>query len=214
VFATTGNISTDYFDTEYTKAPHGLMGIVDPDNTYTTVLNIAESGNPRWEPFREASSTFDHLEVTEHWRKLGQKGHSPVTAQSHVSIAHPVQVSELARTLAAFQQQQQLGRTFEGGYQAVRIAGRDIVEDGYTLHDVLMTVCVEDIFRANLGGEADVAMPDGKERQRLADFDGSEWYIADYMQTWSDRRNRHGALTSIAVDASLTPGDYDPSPNQ
>lgn len=210
--ATTPSISADYFDTEYEDAPHGLMGIIDPDSTYTTVLNIAESGNERWKPFRETSATFDQFEVTEHWRKLRAKSTSPVGPSTHTVITHGAVVAELARTLGPFQQQSNLGRTFEGGYQAVRIAGMDFVEDDYSLHDVMFTVCTEDLYRGDLDGEEDFAADDGSMWSRLPDQDGKEAYVREYMQTWSDRRNRHGALKGISLP-NVTEDDFTPVPS-
>lgn len=212
VMATTNNISTDYFDTEFQNACNGLLDIVDPDQNNTTVMGISQSSYPRWKPYIQASSTFDHLEVTEHFRQLRAKSTDPVTAQTHICVAQGAVVAELARTLVGFQQQQNLGRTFEGGYQAVRIAGMDFIEDDYQLHDVLYTLCLETLFNVPLEAEADIYSEDGSQYSRLADFDGKEWYVRDYRQYFSDRRNRHGALTSITL-SNVTADDFTPVPD-
>jgi len=212
VMATTPNIATDYFTSEYTNAPNGLMNIVDPDASASTVFNIAEGTYPRWKPYRKASSSFDHIEVTEHFRKLRAKSTSPVGPSTHVCVAQGAVVAELARTLVGFQQQTQLGRTFEGGYQAVRIANMDFIEDDWQLHDVLYTLSVEDLFTVDLDGEADYFAEDGSQFSRLADFDGKEWYVKSYMQSFSDRRNRHAALTGISL-ANVTAADFSPTPD-
>ena len=212
VMATTPNIATDYFTSEYTNAPNGLMNIVDPDSDASTVFNIAEGTYPRWKPYRKASSSFDHIEVTEHFRKLRAKSTSPVGPSTHVCVAQGAVVAELARTLVGFQQQTQLGRTFEGGYQAVRIANMDFIEDDWQLHDVLYTLSVEDLFTVDLDGEADYFAEDGSQFSRLADFDGKEWYVKSYMQSFSDRRNRHAALTGISL-ANVTAADFSPTPD-
>jgi hypothetical protein len=127
-------------------------------------------------------------------------------------VAQGAVVAELARTLVGFQQQTQLGRTFEGGYQAVRIANMDFIEDDWQLHDVLYTLSVEDLFTVDLDGEADYFAEDGSQFSRLADFDGKEWYVKSYMQSFSDRRNRHAALTGISL-ANVTAADFSPTPD-
>lgn len=212
VNATTPDITTDYFDTEYTSAPNGLLDIVDPDADNSTVFNIAEATFPRWKPFRESSSTWDHLEVTEHFQKLRAKSTSPVTAQTHTCVLNGAPYAELARTMEGFQRQQQLGRTFEGGYQAVRVAGMDFLVDDYQLHDVMYTVSYEDLYAVDLDGEADYFAEDGSQFSRLADFDGKEWYVRHYLQCFADRRNRMGAITGITL-SNVSASDYDPVPN-
>lgn len=209
VHATTTPYTVDYFETEYTNARHGLQTIIDPDEVNTTVLNISETTFPRWAPFREASATFDHIELTEHWQKLAAQSTDPVTPQSHTVLTSPAVYAELARTLEGYQQQQQLGKTFEGGYQAVRVAGQDIVADPWMFHDVLYTVCTENLYRVTINGDADYMDEDGSMFSRIGDFDGVEWYIAEYMNQFSDRRNRHAALTDIGLpnvdEDSFTP---------
>lgn len=199
VMATTTPYTVDYFETEYNIARNGFMDIIDPDEVDTTFLTISEVTYERWAPFREASSTFDHIELTEHWAKLAAQSTDPVTPSSHIAITGPAVYAELARTLEGFQMQQQLGQTFEGGYQAVRVAGMDIVTDPWMLHDVMLTICKENLYRATVDGEADYMDEDGSMFSRIADFDGVEWYIAEYGNQWTDRRNRHAALTSIAL---------------
>lgn len=199
VFATTTPYTVDYFDTEYNVARHGLSSIIEPDDVNTTVLGIAEGTYPAWRPFKEASGTFDHLELTEHWRKLAAQSMDPVTPASHTVVTSGAVYAELARTLEGYQQQQQLGKTFEGGYQAVRIAGQDIIDDPYMLHNVLFTVCRENLFNVDIGGSESEFDDDGSMFQRIGDFDGKEWYIREYGNQFSDRRNRHGALTAIGL---------------
>jgi len=212
VNATTPNISTDYFASEYTNAPNGLLNIVDPDSDSTTVFNISQSTYPRWKPYRKASATFDHIEVTEHFRQLRAKSTSPVGPSTHVCCAQGSVIAELARTLVGFQQQTALGRTFEGGYEAVRIANMDFIEDDWQIHDVLYTLSVEDLFTVDLDGEADYFAEDGSQFSRLSDFDGKEWYVKSYKQSFSDRRNRHAALTGISL-ANVTASDFSPVPS-
>jgi hypothetical protein len=211
VFCTTDDPSADYFDTEFGNQRNGIMTLVDPDENFTTVLGLAEADAPRWKPFREASSGFNHIEVTEHWRKLRAKSTSPVNRNTHVCVAQGAVVAELARTLVGFQQQQNLGREFVGGYQAVNIAGVDFIEDDWFLHDVMVTLCLEDLYNVDLGGEADVYSEDGSQFRRLEDYDAKEWFAREYGQYFVDRRNRMAALTDISL--SNTDGDdFSPSP--
>lgn len=212
VFATTTSISADYFETEYGLCQNGLLDIVDPDANNAACMGITEATHPRWKPYRETSATFDHIEVTEHWRKLRSKSTGPVGPQSHVVVTNGAVTAELARTLEGYQQQQNLGREFVGGYTAVRIGNMDFVEDDFQLHNVMYTVCVETLFRTPLGGEADYFAEDGSMYQRLADFDGKEWWVREYGQTFSDRRNRHAALTSITL-TNVSATDFSPTPN-
>lgn len=212
VIATTGDTTTDYFATEWTIAPHGFGSIIDPDENFTTVLNIAEGDHPEWQPYRQASVTFDHIEVTEFVRKLRAKsGGAPVTAQSHAMLTQGVVVAELARSLEAFNQQMNLGKTWEGGYQGVRIGQWEFVEDDYAYQDVLLAVDLDNLFRANLGGDAHMFGEDGSQFSRLADYDGVEAYALDYMQQFAPRRNTFGALTDIATTGNGY--DFNPTPN-
>jgi hypothetical protein len=199
VFCTTNDTTADYFDTDYNQSPNGLKTILDWADAQTTVFNINEDDYPRWRPFREASSTFDHIELCEHWDKGEAKSSQPVTPESHISIASGAVVAELARTLEGFQQQAQLGRTFEGGYQAVRIRGRDIAKDPAFVQNVIATICLEDIYNIPLGSRAGMVSEDGSEWSRLPDQDAREAYAAEYLQFFSPRRNRHFALTGISV---------------
>ena len=211
VFCTTNDPSADYFETEYNAAPNGLKTLVDPDDALTTVEGISEDTYPLWAPWREASSTFDHIELTEHWRKLAHKSMSPVTAESHIAITSGAVMSELARSLEGFQMQTSLGQTFEGGYQAVRIAGRDIAEDTFFYHDILVTLSKEDIFRIPLGAGAGMSSEDGSEWSRLNDQDAREAYASEYMQYFTPRRRRHAALTGISV-TNVDADDFSPVP--
>lgn len=209
--ATTTNIATDYFQSEYNSAKNGFMTIIDPDAAASTVFNIAEGTWPRWKPFRVASSTFDHIEVTEFLRRLAAKSTFPVNMSSHTLVAHPAIVAQLARTLVGFQQQQNLGRVLEGGYQTIRIAGWDLAEDEYQLHDVLFAACNEDLYTISLV-EAGYFDEDGSMYDRISDYDGKEWWVRDYCNSFSPRRNRHGALTAITL-ADVTASQFDPVPN-
>ena len=212
VFATTPLITADYFDTEYLSAPQGVLNVIDPDADASTVQNIVEANYPRWKPYRAASSTFDHIEVTEHWQKLRAKSTSPVSADSHTCVTNGAVLAELARTLLGFQMQQGLGKTLEGGYQTVSVAGMDFAQDDFQLHDVLYSVCMEDIFSVDLDGEADYFAGDGSQFSRLSDFDAKEWFISHYKQVFADRRNRCGALTGITL-SNVSATDFSPTPN-
>lgn len=212
VMATTGNIATDYFDTESANAPNGIGNIVDPDANASTVMNIIEGTYARWKPFRKASGTFDHIEVSEHWTQLGVKRGFAVTPQEDVAIAHPAVTAQLARTLLGFQQQQNLGEILKGGYADVEINGMGFIKDPFFYHNVMVTLNRPSLFRVTLGGEADMNTEGGGEFAPLADFDGVEGFASEYMQQFSVNRGANGALTGIAT-ADETTADYDAVPN-
>jgi hypothetical protein len=211
VAATTNNIATDYYDDEYQQAKNGLIDIVDPAGAATTVFNISEASFPRWKPFRTSSSTFDHIEVTEFVQKHQAKSTYPVGPDSHTMLTHPAVLAELARTLVGFQQQQSLGKTLEGGYQSIRISGFDFAADPYQLEDVLYSICNEDLYTISLV-EAGYFDEDGSMYERISDYDGKEWFVRDYCNSFSPRRNRHGALTGISTP-NVTASEFNPVPN-
>tara|TARA_Y100000310_G_scaffold273098_1_gene288394 strand:- start:6568 stop:7881 length:1314 start_codon:yes stop_codon:yes gene_type:complete len=208
---TTTVTTTDYFISENNLAKNGQADIIDPDANLTTVFNIAEGTFARWRPFRKASATFDHIEITEFMQKLAAKSTYSVTPDSHTAVMSGGVYAELARSLVGFQQQQQLGKTFEGGYQAVRISGHDIVVDDYQLHDVMSVYCTEDLYTVSLV-EAGYFDEDGSMYERISDFDGKEWYVRDYCNSFTPVRNRCGALTGIATP-NVTDDDFTPTPD-
>lgn len=208
---TTADPTADYFISENNFAKNGQSEVIDPDANLTTVFNIAEGTFARWKPVRIASSTFDHIEVTEFMRKLQAKSTYPVTPDSHTAVLHGGAFAELARTLVGFQQQQMLGKTLEGGYQTIRIAGFDFVVDDYQLHNVMPVYCTEDLYTVSLV-EAGYFDEDGSMYDRIADFDGKEWYVRDYCNSFCPVRNRNGALTGITL-ANVTADDFTPVPD-
>lgn len=216
VMATTDSTTAAHFGTEHNNAPHGVMEIVDPDSNFSTVFAISESSHARWEPLKEASSTFDQFELAEHWRALRAYSNAPVNMRTHVVLTQAAPMAELARTLAPYQQMQQLGQTFDGGYQAVRVAflggePMDFAVDDYFLHDVIITLKTECLYRADLEGDADFYDNDGSMWSRLQDEDKEEAFVRQYMQTWADRRNGNGALTGITL-TNVDADDFSPVP--
>ena len=205
-FATTNAITKDHFVSERYLAPNGLGTIVDPAANLSTVFGIAEANYPRWKPFRKASTTFDHLELTEHWLQLGGKRGFKVSPQTDVVVAFPSAVAQMARSLMGFQQQAYTGGNLDGGYQQVHVSGIPIVEDHFFYQDVAMTLCKEHLYRINLGGDADFWGEDGSMWSRIADYDGKEAYVVDYLNFFSDHRGAHGALTGITTD--VTDSDF------
>ena len=212
VAATTTSTSATYFDTERNNAKNGLLSIVDPGATLTTVLNISESAHARWKPFRQASSTFDTIELTEFMEQLEAKSTFPVSSETHTVLMSKASRATLARTLLTFQRQQNLGKVLEGGYQTVTFGDYDIAADAYQLHDVAYAVCDEDLYTVTLE-EADFYSEDGSMFQRLSDYDGKEGYVREYCNSFSPRRNRHGALTGITQNAAVDSDDFNPVPN-
>jgi hypothetical protein len=208
--ATTDDPTADYFVSENNLAPNGQAQVIDPDAALTTVFNIAEGNFPRWKPFRIASGTFDHMEVTEFLTRLEAKSTQPVTPDSHTLVCGGATYATLARTLEGYQQQMSLGKTFEGGYKAVRIADYDIAKDPYQLHDILAAYCTEDLYHVNLV-EAGYFEEDGSMYSRTQDFDGQEWFVRSYENNFAPSRNRNGCLTGIAH--TVTASDYTNTPN-
>lgn len=201
-FATTNNITRDYFTSERNLAPNGLGTIVDPAAALTTVFAIAEGTYQRWKPFRKASVTFDHLELTEHWQQLAQKRGIPVTPGTDVVLTFPSNVAQIARTLMGFQQQAYTGGDLAGGYGSVHVNGIKLVEDGFFYQDVAMTLYKQALYRINLGGEADFWGEDGSMWSRIADYDGKDAFVVDYIQNFCPSRGANGCLTGIVTDVN------------
>jgi hypothetical protein len=199
-FATTDNISTDYFTAERNLAPNGLGTIVDPTAALSTVFNIAEATYPRWKPYRVSSTTFDHLELTEFWLQLAAKRGFGVTPATDVVVTFPSCVAQIARSLMGFQQQAYEGTDLMGGYTTVTVSSIPIVEDHFFYHNVAMTLCKEKLYRVNLGADADFWGGDGSMWSRIADYDGKDAYVVDYLNFFSSHRGAHGALTGISTD--------------
>ena len=210
-FATTSTPSTDYFELERNLGPNGLGTIVDPTAALTTVFNIAEGTYQRHKPYRKTSVTFDHLELTEHWLQLGQKRGFDVTPATDVLLTFPSNVAQVARSLMGFQQQAYTGGDLQGGYTGVTVNGLPLVGDGFFYHDVAMTLYKEGLRRINLGGEADFEAEDGSMWSRIADFDGNEAYVREYMNLFCTNRGANGALTAIVTD--VTDSDYTTLPD-
>jgi hypothetical protein len=210
-FCTTNAIGTDYFTAERNLAINGIGTIVDPAGALSTVFGIAEATYPRWKPFRKASVTFDHLELTEHWLQLGAKRGFKVSPQTDTCIAFPSAVAQVARSLMGFQQQAYTGKNLEGGYQMVHVSGIPIVEDHFFYHNACMTLNTESMYRINLGGDADFWGEDGSMWSRIADYDGKEAYVVDYLNCFCNHRGANGALTGIVTD--VTDADFTNVPN-
>ncbi len=205
-FATTSDSTASHFVAERNLSINGMGTILDPNANNTTVFNISETTHGRWKPYRKASTTFDHLELTEHWLQLGTKRGFDVTPQEDTCVAYPSAVAQMARSLMGLQQQIYTGETLEGGYQQVVVSGIPFVQDAYWYHDVCATVCRSKIFRINLGGDADFWGEDGSMWSRIADFDGKEAFVVDYLNTFCNHRGANGVLTGITTD--LTDDDF------
>lgn len=210
-FATTDRTTTDYFVSERNLAPNGMGTILDPTASSTTVHDISQTTYGRWKPYRVASTTFDHLELTEHWLALGSKRGFKVSPQIDTVIAYPSVVAQMARSLMGLQQQAYSGSALQGGYQTVTVAGIPFVEDHFWYHNVCATICEAYLYRINLGGDADFWGEDGSMWARIADFDGKSAFVGEYMQTFCNHRGANGALTGITTD--LTDDNFAPAPN-
>lgn len=198
VFATTNDSSDSHFVTERNNAPLGLLDIIDPNDDLTAYGGLTESSWQRINPIRRASSDFGHIEIMEFLAEIEAKSNSPVSAQSHVLTMQKGAEIELAKELLGFQQQAELGRTLQGGWQAVRIGQFDVLSDPYHIPDVVYALAPEDLFVVDLDGEPEVWAGDGSPFQRLTDYDGKEWFIRHYVNRFAGRRNNMGALTGVS----------------
>lgn len=199
-FATTHDTTRDYFTLERNLAPNGVGTLLDPNATFTAVHDIDEGDYPRWKPYRTDSVTCDHMEFKEHWLQLGQKRGFPVTPATDVVITFPSVVAQVARSLIGFQQQSALGGELEGGYSGIAINGIRFLEDPFFYHNHAITVARDHLFRIPLGGDADFFAEDGSMFQRIADFDGKEAFVVDYLQNMTNHRGAHGVLANIVTD--------------
>jgi hypothetical protein len=50
----------------------------------------------------------------------------------------------------------------------------------------------------DVSGDLSMQSFDGSEYQRMADYDGRQWYAAAYLNRFALRRNRLGALTGVS----------------
>lgn len=211
-FATTTSSTADYFVSERNLAPNGLGTLLDPDAALTSVHNISETTYPRWKPYRVASGTFDHLELTEHWLQLAAKRGFKVSPATDVVVAFPSAVAQVARSLMGLQQQIYTGNELAGGYQMVRVSGISIVEDHFWYHDVAATIAKDKLFRVQLSGDADFWSGDGSMWNRIQDYDGKDAFVVDYPNYLCKHRGANGALTGI-VTGDETDTAFEPCPN-
>jgi len=211
-FATTNDSTKDYFTLERNLAPNGIGTILDPDAAATTVFNISQTDYPRWKPYRKASATLDHMEVSDFFAQLAEKRKIDMDPNADVVVAHRGPVRQVARSLLGLQQQVYTGEALKGGYSSVTVDGIGFLEDSFFYHDVLAVLHTPALFRVNLGGDADFWGEDGSQWSRIADFDGKDAFVVDYLNFFSPHRGAHGALTGI-ITPDVTESDYDSIPN-
>lgn len=225
-FATVPDRADAQFVGERNLAPNGIGTILDPAANATTVFGISQTTYPRWKPYRKPSVTFDHMEVSEFFGQLAARRGFDVTPATDACITHPSCIAQLNRSLLGFQQQANLGATFEGGYKtagmvgneyeptaALVISGVPIYGDTFFYHNVFAVLFKEALFRVNVGGEADFWAGDGSMWQRTAGYDGKDAFVAEYMNYVSNHRGAHGALTGITLDTDLSASDWVNVPN-
>jgi hypothetical protein len=216
-FVPTANMSSDRFELERNRCPHGVGDIADPDANYTTVYGISEADHPRWKPFRKQSVTFDHLEVQEHWLQLAAKRGYAVSPQTDYAITQGAPAAQLARSLMAFQQQAYTGGQLQGGYSGkggsgnepdfmphagLTVGGVPIYVDSFFYHDVFLTLCQDKLYRIEVGGEADYWAGDGSMWQRIAGYDGKDGFVNHYMNNLATDRGAIGVLSDIETELS------------
>ena len=198
VFASTNDSSATHYVTERNNAPLGLMDILDPDAGSTTLLSASETTYPRWAPINRASTDFGHVEIMEFLEEISAKSNSEVSTASHVLTMQNGVKIELAKDLLPYQQSADLGRELTGGWRTVRIGDFEAVTSHYHLWDVVYALCPEDLHVVDLDVEPQVWSGDGSQFSRLADYDGSEWFLRHYVQRFPSRRNTMGALTGVS----------------
>jgi len=209
--ASTATITDAHFISERNICPNGVGTILDPTAASSTVFGIAEGTWENWKPYRVASTTFDHLEVQEHHQQLESKRGMDVNPQTDVCVAHGSLIAQLARTLMAYQQQANLGGELQGGWTGIKIGNMDIRKDNYFYHDVLATFYVDSIKRVPLGRDAGFEEQDGSMWNRIADWDGMEAHVKEYMNYVCTMRGANAALTGVTTD--VTDANWDPVPN-
>ncbi len=197
VFSTSVSSSANNYVTEQDNAPNGLGDIIDADANNTTFMGVSESTYARWTPHRLASSDFGHIELMEFMEQIAARSNSEVTAGSHIMTCQNGVKIELAKDLLAYQSQYELGRTLRGGWQTVMIGEHELITSHYHWHDVLYCLCPEELHVVDLDGEPSVWSGDGSQFNRIADYDGKEWFLRHYVQRFCSRRNNMGALTGI-----------------
>ncbi len=197
VFCTSTDSTDDWFVTERSNAPLGLLDLLDPSNANTSYLGVTESSSPRIEPIRRASSDWGEFEFMEWIAEIEAKSNSEVSPSSHVFTLHPGVLLELAKTLIPYTQIMGKGQELTGGWTTVQIGGHDFVKTGYHVQDVVYAICKEDAHVVDLDGEASIWDGDGSQFRRLANYDGKEWFAKHYGQRFFSRRNRSGCLTSV-----------------
>ncbi|MCK5316320.1 MAG: hypothetical protein KAJ55_00320 [Anaerolineales bacterium] len=197
VFASSSDTTATNYIVERGKAPLGLIDFIDPDATATSLLGLSEATAPRWTPSNQASADFGHVEMMEFMEFIAARSTSEVSTETHVFTMQNGVKIELAKDLLPFQQQTGLGRTLQGGWNAVKVGDFDVVTSNYHLWDVVYCLCPMDIHVVDLDGEPSVWSGDGSPYNRLADYDGIEWFLKHYVQRFPSRRNRMGALTGV-----------------
>jgi hypothetical protein len=198
VMCSTPNDADTHFVTERSRAPLGELDIFDPADSATTYGGLTESTTSRILPVRRASTNFGFVEIMEFLAEISAKSNSAVSAQSHVLTMQEGLKIELAKELIPFQQQAQLGRELQGGWRAVKIGEFDILSDPFHVPSVVYAQCPEDMAVVDVSGDLSMQSFDGSEYQRMADYDGRQWYAAAYLNRFALRRNRLGALTGVS----------------
>jgi len=126
-------------------------------------------------------------------------------------VGHGSVIAQLARTLMAYQQQSNLGGQLKGGWTGVTIGNMEARKDNFFYHDVFATFYMDSLKRIPLGKDADFEDQDGSMWARIANYDGMEAYVLEYMNYVCNNRGANGALTGITTD--VTDSGWDPVPN-
>jgi hypothetical protein len=201
VFSTTPNTTDSHFQTERGHAKLGLLDHIDPKGSNASYLTLSEDEYPRWKPLRRniGGVAITEVEFMKFTRELQAKSNSPVTPGTHTMSTQGGIVMALAADISGSAQLNlPKGKTLEGGWETVRVGGHDFLESPYHIFDTIYAHHMEDYKSVDLDGDPRTWTGDGSQFQRIADFDGKEWYVVHYGQDFAERRNRLGALTGIA----------------
>lgn len=203
VFATSDDSTANNYVVERGLAPNGLLNLIDPNQDQSTFQGVTIASNPRFDATRFTSTDWGHVEARKFMTQLSASSNMQVSPESHVMTMHPGAEIELAKGLLNFQQQENLGRTLEGGWETVRVAGFDVLSDPYHLWDVVYFIDSDSIHVIE-PVPPEIWAGDGAQKARIADYDGYEWFIRAYHQRITTTRNRLGAIIGVA-----NPDKYD-----
>lgn len=201
VFCTTPVTSDGHFQHEYGRAKLGFLDHIDPRSQNTSYLTLPEATNLRFKPLRvnHAGAAITELAFMQFTKELAAKSNSPVTPDTHTMSTQGGIIMALAADITGNATLNlPKGKDLDGGWGTVRVGGHDFVDTPHHIFDSIYAHHMDDYRSVDLDGDPRVWAGDGSQFQRIADFDGREWFVRHYGQDFAERRNRLGALFNIA----------------